>query len=147
MQYLTWDDVEKDCEALAVLVKDTSFQAILGVARGGVVPALLVAKILDIAFYDVIGLSSYEGQKQTGTINLIKNPSMDLQTKCPDGEGLLIIDDLVDTGDTLSFLRLHYPKAIYAVPYAKPKGRDCADYVVKSFAQEEWLVFPWEKHE
>lgn len=147
MKYLSWMDIENDCDNLIQQLEGKDFKAVLGVARGGVVPALLITKALHIPFYDVIGVASYVGHAQSGTIQLIKNPSPELLQKCPQGEGLLIVDDLVDTGDTLRFLRVLYPRAVYAVPYSKPQGHDMADYVAKSYNQEEWLVFPWEKYE
>ena len=122
MKNITWEDIEKDCDNLVKLLEGKEFSAVLGLPGSSVVPSLLVAKALKISFYDVIGVSSYAGQEQTGTIQLVKQPSVELLQKCPQGEGLLIIDDLVDTGDTLRFLRVIYPKATYAVPYSKPKG-------------------------
>ncbi len=51
---------------------------------------------------------------------MIKSPDMEMMG---DGTGILIIDDLVDTGKTLEVVRAQMPNAHVATVYAKPKGR------------------------
>ena len=61
-----------------------------------------------------------------------------------DGEGFLIVDDLVDTGVTGSMVRRMLPRAVFACLYAKPAGRAVADHYVAEVAQETWVLFPWD---
>ena len=61
-----------------------------------------------------------------------------------DGEGWLLIDDLVDTGRTARAVRERLPKAHFATIYAKPLGRPIVDTFVREFRQEEWIYFPWD---
>ena len=59
-----------------------------------------------------------------------------------DGEGYLLIDDLVDTGRTAQAVRQLLPKAYFATLYAKPAGRPIVDTFVKEFKQTKWIHFP-----
>ena len=61
-----------------------------------------------------------------------------------DGEGWLIIDDLVDTGETAKELRRMMPKAHFATVYAKPAGRPLVDTFVTEVSQDTWIYFPWD---
>jgi xanthine phosphoribosyltransferase len=61
-----------------------------------------------------------------------------------DGEGWLIIDDLVDTGKTAAVLRKMIPKAHFATIYAKPAGRPLVDTFITEVSQDTWIYFPWD---
>lgn len=61
-----------------------------------------------------------------------------------DGDGFLLIDDLVDTGRTAHVVRKLLPKAHFATLYAKPAGRPVVDTCVKEFKQNKWIFFPWD---
>ena len=60
------------------------------------------------------------------------------------GEGWVIVDDLVDRGHTARFVRALLPRARFVCLYAKPEGRPFADKVIGDFEQQVWLKFPWE---
>ena len=64
-----------------------------------------------------------------------------------DGSGWVFIDDMADTGQTAKLIRKRYPKAKFAVVYAKPEGQESVDYFVKLLKAENWIVYPWEKDE
>jgi xanthine phosphoribosyltransferase len=73
---------------------------------------------------------------------VIKAPQDDLMGA--DGEGILVIDDLVDSGRTLELVRRLYPKAHFATVYAKPKGREQVDTFITEVSQDTWIFFPWD---
>ena len=60
------------------------------------------------------------------------------------GDGILIVDDLVDTGKTFHTVRSLYPKAHYAAVYAKPLGKDSLDTFITEVSQDTWIFFPWD---
>jgi len=60
------------------------------------------------------------------------------------GLGVLVIDDLVDSGKTLEVVRDLLPKAHYATVYAKPKGRPMVDTFITEVSQDTWIFFPWD---
>ena len=83
------------------------------------------------------GVSSYEWQDQAEEIEILKSVK-------GDGEGCLIIDDLVDTGKTARLVRDMLPKAHFATVYAKPEGRPLVDTFITEVSQDTWILFPWD---
>ena len=79
-----------------------------------------------------------EGDKQED-LNIIKDVKLE-----NDGEGWLIIDDLVDTGDTARAVRKMLSKAHFATVYAKPAGRPLVDTYITEVSQDTWIFFPWD---
>ena len=61
-----------------------------------------------------------------------------------DGTGILIIDDLVDSGRTLEVVRDLLPNAHFATVYAKPKGEPMVDTFITGVSQDTWIFFPWD---
>jgi xanthine phosphoribosyltransferase len=67
-----------------------------------------------------------------------------LKTFDGDGEGWLLLDDLVDTGRTAKVVREMVPKAHFATVYAKPAGRPLVDTFITEVSQDTWILFPWD---
>ena len=133
---LGWDEFHRDCRTLARELMAKQWHGILAIARGGLVPAAILARELEIRLVDTLCVASYSHTSQ-GEINLIKGID-------GNGEGWLLVDDLVDTGNTARFLREQLPAAALAAVYAKPAGRPLADYVIREFPQDVWIHFPWD---
>jgi xanthine phosphoribosyltransferase len=102
------------------------------------VPAAIVARELDIRLIDTVCVQSYN-EKNKGKVNLLKNPS-----NADTGKNWLIVDDLVDTGETIKAIRLKLPDAHYATVYAKPSGREQVDTFITEVSQDTWIYFPWD---
>jgi xanthine phosphoribosyltransferase len=60
------------------------------------------------------------------------------------GAGVLVIDDLVDTGKTARLVRDMVPECHYATLYAKPQGRPMVDTFITEVSQDTWIYFPWD---
>lgn len=135
---LTWDDIQCDAAKLAAKLGGRTWGGIVAVTRGGLVPAALVAKALDLRVIETIGIAAYHGEQLIAP-EVLKKPDT-----AGDGTGWLVIDDLVDTGITMKIVRTILPAAHIAVLYAKPQGRDLADSYVREFPQDCWIDFPWE---
>ena len=134
---VTWDELHRHARALAWrLLELGPWRAIVAVTRGGLVPAAIVARELDIRLVDTVCISSYDETTQRAMQVLKPIPG--------DGEGYLIIDDLVDTGDTARTVREMLPKAHFATVYAKPAGRPLVDTYVTEVSQDTWILFPWD---
>lgn len=141
---ISWAELHRDARYLSeVLHKLGTWQGIIAITRGGLVPAALVARELEIRLIDTVCVSSYGagegvGAEQTqGAIKVLKRVA-------GDGAGFLLIDDLVDTGKTAKVVRQMLPKAHFATLYAKPAGRPIVDTCVKEFKQNKWIFFPWD---
>ena len=119
------------------------WKGIIAVTRGGMIPAALVARELDIRFIDTVCVTSYEAGA-TGRPEQVQSSVRVLKGVPGDGEGFLLIDDLVDTGGTARVVRSLVPKAHFATLYTKPAGRPIVDTFVKEFKQNKWIYFPWD---
>jgi adenine/guanine phosphoribosyltransferase-like PRPP-binding protein len=114
------------------------WRGIVAVTRGGLVPAAIVARELDVRLVDTVCVTSYgDTDREPGSIKVLK-------AIAGDGVGLLMVDDLVDTGETARVVRDMLPKAHFATVYAKPAGRPLVDTFVTEVSQDTWIVFPWE---
>jgi len=113
---------------------------VVAITRGGMIPAMIVSRELDIRVVDTISVRSYSHQSQTEA-RVTKSPQAELMG---DGTGILVIDDLVDTGRTLELVRRLYPKAHFATVYAKPSGRPMVDSYNTEVSQDTWIFFPWD---
>ncbi len=144
--HVSWDQIHRDSRALAWRLDghgpeaDGGWRAIVAITRGGMAPAMIVARELDIRTIDTISVKSYDNQTQTHA-NILKHPDAELMR---DGTGILIVDDLVDTGKTLALVREMYPGAHCATVYAKPQGRAMVDTFITEVSQDTWIFFPWD---
>ncbi|TPE46606.1 xanthine phosphoribosyltransferase [Amaricoccus solimangrovi] len=145
--HVSWDQIHRDSRALAWRLdkqgpgEGGEWRAIVAITRGGMAPAMIIARELDIRTIDTISIRSYEWQKQTGELTVLKAPDAELMG---DGTGILVIDDLVDSGRTLELARKMYPKAHFATVYAKPHGRAMVDTYITEVSQDTWIFFPWD---
>ena len=142
---VSWDQLHRDAKALAWRLDgqgpdNGAWKAVLAITRGGMTPACIVARELDIRVVDTISVKSYAHQAQ-GEITVLKAPDPAVMG---DGAGVLIVDDLVDSGKTLEAVRLLYPKAHFATVYAKPKGKPMVDSYITEVSQDTWIFFPWD---
>jgi len=143
--HVSWDQIHRDGRALAWRLDgkgplNGAWKAVVGITRGGLVPAMIVARELDIRVVDTISVKSYSHQSQKDAI-VTKAPQEDLMG---DGTGILIVDDLVDTGKTLELVRSLYPMAHFATVYAKPSGKPMVDSYITEVSQDTWIFFPWD---
>ena len=143
--HVSWEQMHRDSRALAWRLDGQgpldggAWRAVVAITRGGMVPACVVARELNIRTVDTVAIKSYDHQSQ-GQIELLKAPDPAIG----DGTGTLIIDDLADTGGTLKVVRELYPSAHYATVYAKPKGAPMVDTFITSVSQDTWIFFPWD---
>jgi xanthine phosphoribosyltransferase len=139
---VSWDQFHRDARALAWRLNGAGpFQAIVTVTRGGLVPAAIVARELGIRLIETICVSSYNHTQQ-GQLKVLKGVAPELAHKR--GEDVLIVDDLVDTGQTARIVRDLLPIAHFATVYAKPMGRPMVDTFITEVSQDTWICFPWE---
>ena len=145
--HVSWDQIHRDSRALAWRLdkqgpgEGGEWKAIVAITRGGMAPAMIIARELDLRTVDTISVKSYDWQKQTGELAVLKAPDAVLMG---DGTGILVIDDLVDSGKTLELVRRMYPKAHFATVYAKPNGREMVDTYITEVSQDTWIFFPWD---
>ncbi len=141
---ISWAELHRDARYLSKLLHETgTWQGIIAITRGGLVPAALIARELEIRHIDTVCVTSY-GAGGTGSAEQVQGETQVLKGVAGDGTGYLLVDDLVDTGRTAQVVRRMLPKAHFATLYAKPLGRPIVDTCVKEFKQNKWIFFPWD---
>ena len=143
--HVSWDQIHRDARALAWRLDghgpdNGAWKAIVAITRGGMAPAMIIARELDVRTVDTVSVKSYDNQSQSEAA-ILKRPDDALMG---DGTGILIIDDLVDSGKTLELVRELYPYAHFATVYAKPKGEPMVDTFITGVSQDTWIFFPWD---
>lgn len=142
---VSWEELHRNARALAwrLLEKgpleNGKWKGIIAVTRGGMVPACIAAREMDILLIETFCISSYDVKSQ-GTAHILKKPEL----AEGGGKGWIVIDDLVDTGGTFRVARELYPNAHYACIYAKPKGVPTVDTYIMEVSQDTWIHFPWD---
>jgi xanthine phosphoribosyltransferase len=142
---VSWDQFHRDARALAWRLADAGpFAAIVCITRGGLVPAAIVARELGIRVIETACVTSYDHVTQ-GELRLLKPVAAEVRDLGGGfGKGLLVVDDLVDTGKTAKLVRELLPEAHYAAVYAKPLGRPQVDTFITEVSQDTWIFFPWD---
>jgi hypoxanthine phosphoribosyltransferase len=157
---LTWEQVDMYCKFLAEKVRDSysnrrEFRhsrwvpnVIVSIGRGGMIPARMLSDHLELKDVHLFGIKLYKdvGEK-------LENPVIENFDICVEGKDVLLVDDLVDSGETMEILIKEMTdrgakNVATAVLLAKniDKPYD-VDYYASRFQKDEWIVFPWELHE
>ena len=141
---VSWDQFHRDARALAWRLASVGgpWKAIVCITRGGLVPAAIISRELGIRTIETVSIASYHDYTAQGDLQILKEVSPALTED--EGEGILIVDDLTDTGKTAAIVRAMLPKAHFATVYAKPKGRPLVDTFVTEVSQDTWIYFPWD---
>lgn len=143
---VSWDQFHRDCRALAWrLASAGPFGAIVCVTRGGLVPAAIVARELNVRLIESVCVESYVDIGKQGDLKILKGIDKKVvEVAGGSGRGVLIVDDLVDTGKTARIVRDLIPEAHFATVYAKPMGRPLVDTFITEVSQDTWIFFPWD---
>ncbi len=137
---VTWDLVQIYGKTLSHhLHEKQAWKGIIAVSRGGLVPAAIVARELNIRNVDTVCIASYHDYQTQTDMQLLKQPTLDNS-----GEGYVIIDDLVDSGNTAKLIRQLYPNAYFVTIFAKPNGKPLVDFNVIDVPQDTWIEQPWD---
>lgn len=143
---VSWEELHRNARALAWRLlgkgplENGKWKGIIGVTRGGLVPACIMARELEILLIETLCISSYDIKDQSKQTMILKEAS----SAEDGGLGWLVIDDLVDTGNTYKIAREMLPHAHYACIYAKPQGVPTVDTFVMEVSQDTWVHFPWD---
>jgi xanthine phosphoribosyltransferase len=142
---VSWDQFHRDARALAWRLAEAGpFTAIVCITRGGLVPAAIVARELGIRVIETVCVVSYNHTTQ-GDVTLLKGVAESIvMAGGGRGKGVLVVDDLVDTGQTAKLVRDILPEAHFAAVYAKPMGRPMVDTFITEVSQDTWIFFPWD---
>jgi xanthine phosphoribosyltransferase len=141
---VSWEELHRNAKALAWKLHELGpWKGLIAVTRGGLVPAAIVARELEIRIIETVSVVCYHfdgsDPARQDKAEIVKNPA-----NVGNGEGWLVVDDLVDTGRTAEVVRRLLPKAHFATIYAKPLGKPSVDTFVTEVSQDTWIYFPWD---
>jgi hypoxanthine phosphoribosyltransferase len=139
------------CRFLAETTTD-DFTAVVGLSRGGLIPATIIANYLNIRHVYSIGLASYNLDKD-GKMNIGKHDvyqQMPIDCRCMKrGERVLIVDDISDKGTTFQYVMDTFMNAAECETkslsiFIKPETTYIPDMYYGVVPQDYWITFPWE---
>lgn len=157
---IDWDEVSRLCTLIADKIRDdgVGIGCILAVARGGMVPAMIIAEMLLVDDIDLIRARHYQGMRMDECVSIeFITPIQDIHEKIDrcrmEGRIMLVVDDIADTGLTIKAVVDALGKGgknndtIITVTtlYMKPRSVFKPDYYAEICRDDEWIVFPWEQ--
>lgn len=150
-RFYGWRHVNKACRKLSISYQHTLPTRIIALARGGLVPATIMANQLGVRQIYSLGISSYEvttdGTERPGSFDLYQN--LPANTRVGNDDVVLLIDDISDKGTTFKY-SADYVKEIVGGRVVtvslviKPSTKFKPDYYNEVVDDDQWVVFPWE---
>ena len=136
--YCSWDEVELLTKVVADKIRDSNkrYDTILGITNGGIIPARLIGRELDIDEIKFIPVRNRKVQKED-------MPSLSKDKK------YIIVDEIYDTGHTYS--EVHDAVQTFDCDFAflmrrfKDDNSDGEAYIARVLNHKKWIVFPWER--
>jgi len=143
---VSWDQFHRDARALAWRLADKGpFEALVCITRGGLVPAAIVSRELNLRLIETVCVASYDHNDKQSSLKMIKEIGPSIRAlNGGRGKGVLVVDDLTDTGKTAKVIREFLPEAHFATVYAKPAGVPTIDTFITEVSQDTWIYFPWD---
>lgn len=145
-KYYDYAEIHGFCETLATRLKGENFDSVVGVSRGGLIPATIIAEKMKVRQLRTVGVRSYQLSGITK-----RSKSVLYQSCSPYLTGdILVIDDISDTGETFKFLLDHFRKnkqinkIITCSLFVRRSTSFIPDYYHTDIIGNEWVVFPWE---
>ena len=137
---VTWDMFQMHARKLSErLLPASQWKGIIAVSRGGLFPAAVLARELGIRHIETVCIASYHDHNNQGELQVLH------AAQVPNGgEGFIVVDDLVDTGNTARAIRQMYPNAKFVTVFAKPAGAELVDDYVIGIPQNTWIEQPWD---
>ena len=142
---INWDTAVEYCEQLAHKI-DFKPDVIVGISRGGLVPARILSDILNNKNLAVLGIIFYKGVgARTKSPQITQDLTKDLK-----GKKVLVVDDVSDTGKSLIVAKDYIAnkgasEIKVATLHYKPHSKFKPDYYIRT--TDAWIVYPWERHE
>lgn len=146
-EYIDWYDVQELCEQIGAKLKD-EYDAVIGISRGGVVPARIIADVIGVSRYGTITTQHYDHD----TYGKYKNVGIVEFKLAKDLKHILVVDDIYDSGDTLKALakifRSQKLNVTFVTLLSKQKIAKVNDYpLYYGRLVKNWVVYPWETQE
>lgn len=139
---ISWQQIENEVNKIAnsILSKKDTFDVVIGLSRGGLIPGVMLSHKLNLPFVSLVW-QTRDGSKKDK--KLLKQYNK---------ETTLVIDDLIDSGKTFHEVLEVAPKVKYAALFNKLSSNSEYEYYTKHldycgsvlYNDNRWLIFPWE---
>jgi len=142
-RHTTWEEIHEIAAGVCEQIPDDSFDVLLGISVGGLVPTALFSLELGTKQVATISARSYDGERQ-GYLSVSNGP----EREAIEGKRVLIVDDIVDTGATVDrikslLLERYGAKSVQiASLFVNEKHGRYPDYW--GVESNDWVIFPWE---
>jgi hypoxanthine phosphoribosyltransferase len=149
-----WQQIERWCNRIALDILKTDWRPdyVVGLTRGGLVPAVLLSHLLDVPMHTL------KVQLRDGDTEM----NCWMPEDAVEGKRILVVDDINDTGDTLAWIREDWEGSVFqgdiagrwhkqirvAVIINNLASSETVDWCAMDINKAEdpsWIVFPWEK--
>ena len=148
LDFSSWDEIYEMLVELGNKIKKSSFEPdlIVGVSRGGWIPARIISDLLENPELANIKVEFYQGIAETKLEPVITQPI----SVAIEGKEVLVLDDITDTGKSLHLIKTKLvaegvADIKIATIYFKPWSIIVPDYYIH--VTKDWVVFPWERKE
>jgi hypoxanthine phosphoribosyltransferase len=144
----TWNQIYDMLLHMAGNIRQSDYkpEVIVGITKGGWIPARVLSDLLEVPHLATIGVEFYVGVAET------KNEPVLTQgvSESVAGKRVLVVDDIADTGESMALAKSHIDQkgaveVRTATMYRKPWSKTAPDYYEKETSY--WVVFPWEARE
>ena len=173
--YYTWNQIEGACLDIARQLRTDNWTPdyIVGITRGGAVPAVLLSQYLEVPMRP-LQVSLRDGgncvsdlgmaEDAFGYANVEDREYEHIQFKIENSKKILIVDDINDTGATIKWIKEDWPSGCmpdsdrwdyvwhdnvrFATLTNNLASKESVDYSVWEVNKAEedcWLVYPWEE--
>ncbi len=152
VKIVSWDEIVEWTKGLSQKIKDSGWtpDVVVAVARGGYVPARLLCDFLDIT-----DLLSVQSQHWTEAARAAEKAILKYPYKVDmEGKNVLVVDDIVDTGETLLLARDYIRREwrpvevkVAALQWISPVAKFEPDYYYLEVRDWTWFQYPWTRLE
>lgn len=146
---VSWDEAYSLAKILAHKIKSSGYNPdlVIGIARGGLVPARVVCDFLLQKDLAAIKVEHWGIAATLGKAKLKYPLPVDIS-----GKSVLVVDDVVDTGDTFSvimdYIKEKNPSGVKtAVLHYKTSSTYVPDYWAQMQDKWQWIIYPWAVYE
>jgi hypoxanthine phosphoribosyltransferase len=144
---ISWADFQSDIDTCISQIKNKSFDLVIGLMRGGSIPATIISNRLNIPLR-MMGIKSYTNDNKQSEISLYQTCYDSIVNVLSERKNVLIVDDLSDSGETFRFAannyKYYFDNVYTLAPYLKEGTSLEPDFYSRRFEKDTWLVFPWE---
>lgn len=140
----TWGDIHALTIRVANIIKKYDIDSVVGISRGGLIPAAIISNWIDKELF-CVGVKSYD--HTMAQLEIVMTQTLD--SKYIQDKKILIVDDICDTGVTLSYLddlfKTNGARAVRTCAILK-RSQSSYDptFVAEIIEDDSWIIFPWE---